>query len=51
MHLKECNVFLKKNKNVKGIIHTVNYDIAEKIIRGLSFSDQSTRLLMPRGIN
>lgn len=40
---------LKKHKNVKGIIHTVNYDIAEKIIEGLRFSDQSSRLLMPRG--
>lgn len=47
--ISKIDQILKKNKNVKGIIHTVNYDIAEKIIRGLSFSDQSTRLLMPRG--
>ena len=47
--IKTIDNILKKYKNVKGIIHTVNYDIAEKIIEGLRFSDQSSRLLMPRG--
>ena len=47
--IKKIDQLLKVNKNVKGIIHTGNYDIAEKIIQGLSFSDQSSRLLMPRG--
>lgn len=47
--IKTIDNILKKHNNVKGIIHTVNYDIAEKIIEGLRFSDQSTRLLMPRG--
>lgn len=47
--IQAIDKILKKYKDVKGIIHTVNYDIAEKIIEGLRFSDQSTRLLMPRG--
>ncbi len=47
--IKSIDKLLNQYKNVKGIIHTVNYDIAEKIIEGLKFSDQSYRLLMPRG--
>lgn len=47
--ISKIDQLLKANKNVKGIIHTGNYDIAEKIISGLSFSDQATRLLMPKG--
>lgn len=47
--IKEIDKILKSHKDVKGIIHTVNYDIAEKIIQGLAFSDQSKRLIMPRG--
>lgn len=47
--LKKIDRILKENKNVKGIIHTVSYDVAEKIMNGLAFSDQHDRLLMPRG--
>lgn len=47
--IQKIDKILKENKNVKGIIHTVNYETAEKIIEGLSFSDQSYRLLMPKG--
>lgn len=49
--ISKIDKILKENKNVKGIIHTVNYDIAEKIINGLAFSDQSYRLIMPKGAN
>ena len=49
--IKTIDKILKENKDVKGIIHTINYDVAEKIIEGLRFSDQSARLLMPRGID
>lgn len=48
--IKKIDKILKENKNVKGIIHTVSYDVAEKIMNGLTFSDQSERLLMPRGM-
>ena len=47
--IKAIDKILKENKDVKGIIHTINYDVAEKIIEGLRFSDQSARLLMPKG--
>jgi len=47
--IKEIDNILKKHPNVKGIIHTVNYEIAEKIIEGLSFSNQSSRLIYPVG--
>ena len=49
--IRKVEKILKANKNVKGIIHTVNYDIAERIVDALSFSDQSDRLLMPKGSN
>lgn len=49
--IRKIEKILKEHKNVKGIIHTVNYDIAEKIIDGLAFSDQRDRLLMPRHEN
>ena len=42
---------LEKHKNVKGIIHTVNYNIAELLINKLKHSDNGKRLLMPRGNN
>ena len=47
--IKKIDNILKENRNVKGIIHTVSYDVAEKIMNGLTFSDQAERLLMPRG--
>jgi len=48
--IKKIDKILKENRDVKGIIHTVSYDVAEKIMNGLAFSDQSDRLLMPRGM-
>ena len=47
--IKKVEQILQENRNFKGIIHTVNYEIAEKIIDGLAFSKMSYRLLMPRG--
>ena len=47
----EVDKLLFKYSNVKGIIHTVNYDIAEYIIRSLKNSPNCERLLMPKGDN
>ena len=49
--IKKVDEILKANPNVKGIIHTVNYDIASRLIEGLSFSDQASRLLLPKGVD
>ena len=40
---------LQHHKNEKGIIHTVNYELAEIIINGLYGTSEGARLLMPRG--
>jgi Rad3-related DNA helicase len=44
---------LKKYKNKRGIIHTVSYDVAEKIIDYISKKDYklSKRLIFPKGKN
>lgn len=47
--IKKVDEILKANPDVKGIIHTVNYEIASKIVDGLMFSDQAKRLLLPKG--
>lgn len=45
--LKMIDRILRENPDVKGIIHTVSYDVAVRIMDGLAFSDQAYRLLMP----
>ena len=47
--IRKIDGILKENSGVKGIIHTVSYDVAERIVEGLSFSDQRDRLLLPKG--
>jgi Rad3-related DNA helicase len=42
---------LDKHKDEKGIIHTVNYELAEIIVDGLYKTDAGSRLLIPRGNN
>lgn len=45
--IKAIDTILKKYKNVKGIIHTVSYDVAQSIKENLNFSDQGYRLILP----
>ena len=47
--VKKIREILDENRDVKGIIHTVSYDIAEKVMSGLSSTSAGERLLMPRG--
>lgn len=47
--IKQIETLLLKHENEKGIIHTVNYELAEVIIDQLSDSKVGNRLLMPRG--
>lgn len=49
--LTKIDQLLNYYKDVKGIIHTGNYEIAEIIIDNLSSSKNGNRLLMPRGEN
>lgn len=49
--INRVNEILEKYNNVKGIIHTINYNIAETIINNLISKKQGYRLLMPRGEN
>ena len=49
--VKKIKELLKKHNNEKGIIHTVNYNIAQAIISSLSNTPEGQRLLMPRGVN
>jgi len=48
---KAVDQILRENPDVKGIIHTVSYDVAEKIITELRYSPMSSRLLLPRRTN
>lgn len=47
--ITKIDEILDKHSNEKGIIHTVNYAIAEAIMLGLARSKNATRLLMPKG--
>lgn len=47
--IAKIDQILKKNPNVKGIIHTVNYEIADMIVEKLKFSSESYRLILPKG--
>jgi len=47
--IKKIREILDENKDVKGIIHTVSYDVAERIMSTLSNTDAGQRLIMPRG--
>ena len=49
--VKAVDRILLENPDVKGIIHTVNYDIAERIVNDLVHSPASERLVLPRGAN
>lgn len=47
--INKIDELLGKYSNVKGIIHTVNYNIAEVILNKLKNTKNGDRLLMPRG--
>lgn len=49
--IKRVQSILQEHKNEKGIIHTVNYELAEIIVNELFEQDQGNRLLIPRGPN
>ena len=49
--VKLVDKILNLYPNDKGIIHTVNYEIAEKIETALKFSKNSKRIIIPRGQN
>jgi Rad3-related DNA helicase len=47
--INKVKELLDKHKDEKGIIHTVNYELAEIISDGLYGTDAGSRLLIPRG--
>lgn len=47
--VSKVDQILKENPNVKGIIHTVNYEIADILMEQLRFSSESYRLILPKG--
>lgn len=49
--IKKIKELLNLHKNEKGIIHTVNYNIAESILATLANTPEGSRLLMPKGTN
>lgn len=49
--IEKIKEIMKKYPNEKGIIHTINYQIADIIIDQLYGSDQGNRLLKPQGNN
>lgn len=49
--VKKVQQLLQKHSDEKGIIHTVNYNIAQAILASLSNTKQGSRLLMPKGNN
>lgn len=49
--IPQIQKILKKHSNEKGIIHTVNYELAEIIINALNETIEGNRLLMPKGNN
>lgn len=49
--IKKVQDILKQHPTDKGIIHTVNYELAEIIVDELYGKEQGNRLLIPRGTN
>lgn len=47
--IKKVEELLNNHKDEKGIIHTVNYELAEIIVDQLQGTDAGSRLLIPRG--